>query len=328
MPIFEKYILIADILDCTFCEKSKAIYHCHECMDFYCEPCDKTAHSHKKRKHHIRAVLSLYDIPQAAVICTHAVVFFYHLRNLQRMCRNTIKRYFDTKTLCHFYFNPVYGDVSWRKPYCLRQEELLPFLTPDEAACRMQGLYRMRKAREKMRTEMVTQFQKIFDRTSGRFYFAFSGPSELIGRQSWYPPKILRLRGIYGTVPLIYTDDVAALVIQRKWRAVLLRQFLKTLVRVTYERQWDPVRGDWKYVNIDDATELIYKPLTLRGDLWDPNEIPEWTVHDVSACLCMHISAGLSLVCMLMPRLLRSGERLHPQTWLQAICRQHPSLQG
>jgi hypothetical protein len=250
-------------------------------MDFYCEPCDKTAHSHKKRKHHIRAVLSLYDIPQAATICTHAVVFFYHLRNLQRVCRDTIRRYFDPVTLCHFYYNPVYGDVSWRKPYCLRQEELFPFLTPDQAAARMQGLYRMRKARQNTMKEMKIQFQKIFDRSTGRFYFAYTGASPLVAKQSWYPPKVLKLRGIYGTVPLIFTQDVAALIIQRKWRAVLVRQFLKTICRTAYERQWDPVRGDWKYVNKDDQTELLYKPLVLRGDFWDPNEIPDWTVHDV-----------------------------------------------
>jgi len=197
------------------------------------------------------------------------------------MAREKIKRYFDTDTLCHYYYNTVYGTTSWRKPYCLRQEELFPFLDPESAACRMQGLYRMRKARHRTIGEILNQFQKIFDRRTGRFYFAYIGAGTLIRRQSWYPPLLLSRRGYFGTIPLVYTNDVAALVIQRKWRAVLIRQFLKAVVRDTYDRQWDPVRGQWKYVNLDDGSELHYKPLCLRGDHWDPKEIPEWSVYEV-----------------------------------------------
>lgn len=209
---------------------------------------------------------------------------------LQRLAREKIRRYFDPTTLCHYYYNTVDGTVSWRKPYCLRREELFPFLTPDEAAARMQGLHRMWKARQRVIHEILTQFSKIFDRSRARFYFAYLGKSTLIAKQSWYPPILLKKRGIHGLVPILFTPDVAALIIQRKWRAILIHEFIKIIFRKTYERQWDPIRGDWKYVHKDTNEEILDKPLCLRGDHYDPNEIPEWSVDEVTFLISIYIS--------------------------------------
>ena len=226
---------------------------------------------------------------------------------LQRLAREKIKRYFDPTTLCHYYFNTVDQSVSWRKPYCLRLEELFPFLTPDEAAARMQGLYRMWIARQRLIHQLLTQYSKIFDRGKARFYFAFVGKSTLVTKQSWYPPILLKKRGIYGMIPILFTPDVAALIIQRKWRAILIHEFLKIILRKTYERQWDPVRGEWKYVHKDTLEELLHKPLCLRGDHWDPNEIPEWTVEEVD-------SSSLSKIDYLV------GVHLCATSWVQSLC--------
>jgi hypothetical protein len=278
--IFSSYLSFL-ITDCTFCEKNRAVYHCPECSDFYCESCDATTHSHKKRKHHIRAKLSLYDIPTASRICHNAIVFFYHLRLLQTLARQKIRRYFDRVTLCHYYYNTCDQSVSWRKPYCLRLEELFPFLTPDEAVARMQGLYRMWLARQRLIKQLLTLYSKIFDRSRARFYYGFLGLSTLVPKQKWYPPILLKKRGIYGMIPILFTPDVAALIIQRKWRAILIHEFIKAALRKSYERQWDPIRGDWKYVHLETAEELLTKPLCLRGDHWDPNEIPNWSLEEV-----------------------------------------------
>jgi hypothetical protein len=61
----------------------------------------------------------------------------------------------------------------------------------------------------------------------------------------------------------------------------LIHEFIKAALRKSYERQWDPIRGDWKYVHLETFNEILYKPLCLRGDHWDPNEIPNWTVEEV-----------------------------------------------
>ena len=70
--------------------------------------------------------------------------------------------------------------------------------------------------------------------------------------------------------------------IQRKWRTIMMREFNKAILRVTYKREWDPVRNAWKYVNRDDGTEMHHKPLTLRNDLWDVNEVADWSIGHVS----------------------------------------------
>ena len=70
--------------------------------------------------------------------------------------------------------------------------------------------------------------------------------------------------------------------IQRKWRTILIREYIKSILRVTYKRDWDPVRNDWKYVNIETGIEMLHKPYTLRNDLWDKNEVSDWTIGHVS----------------------------------------------
>lgn len=208
--------------------------------------------------------------------------FLSHLKRLQRLARQKIKRQFDTLTLCHYYVNTVYNSVSWRKPYCLRNEELFPFLTKDQAAARMQVLYRMRKARHRMLEQLFIQFEKIFDRRTRRFYYAFIGKSKLIPNACWEPPMLLNIRGFYGTIRIVFTPDVAAIIIQRKFRIYLAKCFLKELCRVSYTRQWDPVKGDFMYVHNDTYEAIDHLPLVLHGDHWDPNEVPNWSVHEVT----------------------------------------------
>lgn len=176
---------------CTFCAKIPAVCHCPLCTDFYCEGCDITAHKTKKRKDHVRTRLSKLDLNAAARRVTRAVRRFGHLRLLQERCRKVIKRYFDKKTLNYYYFNSVYGTVSWRKPYCLRKLELAPYMQPEYAASKIQNLYYLWKAREKTRNELLLQYKKIFDRSKGKFYYAFNGNSKLLPKASWRKPRLL-----------------------------------------------------------------------------------------------------------------------------------------
>lgn len=69
----------------------------------------------------------------------------------------------------------------------------------------------------------------------------------------------------------------------------MMREFVKAILRVTYKREWDPVRSNWKYINRDDGREMLTKPYTLRNDLWDVNEVSDWTIGHVSTwvtCVC------------------------------------------
>ena len=61
----------------------------------------------------------------------------------------------------------------------------------------------------------------------------------------------------------IYTRDVACIIIQRKWRAILLRQFLRALCRAQHDEVWDPVKGRFNYYHRDSETLHQEKPKLL-----------------------------------------------------------------
>lgn len=162
-------------------------------------------------------------------------------------------------------------------------EELCPFIDPERAAILIQGLNKMKKARLKTNTLIVQKFHKIFDRTKGRFYYVFAGKSRLIARQSWQPPRLCSRRGYKNRIHSVYTDDVAAIVIQQKWRTFLMRKFLKTLTRASYIERWDPIQLRYKYTNLNTDETSDIKPILLGSEKFDPNDVSLWNVDRVSA---------------------------------------------
>eukprot|EP01038_Epipyxis_sp_PR26KG_P009811 gene9811-13202_t len=270
---------------CTFCGKLKAVLHCPECTDFYCASCDVTAHLTKKRKDHVRSKISKYSMDDAANVITRAIRYYIHMLLLRIKCRAKIIRFFDRVTLNYYYYNTVYDTVSWRKPYCLGREELFPYMKPEYAASKCQNLYYLWKARLASRTNILSQYSKIFDRRNGIFYYAYNGKSLLLPKQSWKKPKLLGKRSFPKDLVPIFTRDVAALIIQRKWRSILIRQFLCALVRATHDEVWDPVSGQFTYYHRDAEVLHKSKPKLLRSQPWDPNRVPDWSIERVSLFL-------------------------------------------
>ena len=209
-------------ISCHFCAKNTAHVHCPYCEEFYCLSCDNEIHSYGKRIHHQRTHLSKYDLQTAALVITRFIRFAMHLLDLQRRCRAVFKRYYDSKSMNHYYYNPIYQTTSWRKPYCLRRFELFPFLTSNQAVARMQGLYHSWRARGQAIDRIHSFYTKLFHRQFQQFYYTFEGPSSLIPRQSWKKPLILAKRGYPVDLIPLFTEDVAAIRIQRKWRTVLV----------------------------------------------------------------------------------------------------------
>ena len=266
---------------CTFCNKLAATLHCPECPDFFCKDCDITAHSHQKRKDHIRFKLSKLSLAQAGTLITHYVRLVQHLRRCMTLARKRIKRYFDKRTLNHYYFNTVYGMTTWRKPYCLRKEELFPFWDTEYAGSKIQNMYHLWQARFKSNAKLKEYYRKIFSRAHGKFYYAWHGPSKLLPSSSWIAPKLCGKRGFPKDIKPIFTNDAACVVIQRKWRAVCVRAMLCALCRAAYDQLWDPVMGRFTYFHRE--TEILYqdKPKLLRKQRWDPNFVPDWTKEEV-----------------------------------------------
>jgi hypothetical protein len=237
---------------CTFCGESPATFHCRECSDFYCSSCDEITHAVKKRRLHVRHKISKLTKDDASNLITYAVRFHGHLLTLQKKCRQVFKRYFDKASLNHYYYNPIYKTSSWRKPYCLRKEELFPFLTPNQAASLIQNLVFSYRARQQTISKIFLYYRRIFDRTVGKFYFAYRGKSKLIPPSSCIAPKLIGKRGYLIVIPILYTPDVAAMAIQRNWRRFLMRKYLMTLFRINLTPQWDPVKANFIYVMFDE----------------------------------------------------------------------------
>jgi hypothetical protein len=74
---------------------------------------------------------------------------------------------------------------------------------------------------------------------------------------------------------------VASIVIQRKWRATLVKAFLVALCRVTYKQVWDPVSGKHKYEHKHTKELSSEPPILLHGHPFDPNDIPNWKMERV-----------------------------------------------
>ena len=187
-------------MKCTLCTKELALLFCWECSldektkepkekaEFYCKGCNVTMHRTEKRKGHITTPLKKLSLKVAARLVTFAVRYHVGVLNLRKRARSYIRRFFDTKTLCHYYWNSKNGDTVWRKPYCLRKEELFPFLTTETACIRIQGMQRMRRCRLRVIALILKYYRKIFDRTSGRFYYTWAGKSTVVPRQKWERP--------------------------------------------------------------------------------------------------------------------------------------------
>lgn len=269
---------------CTFCTQKEAILHCMFCKDFYCKSCDKINHKPLKRKHHTRQKLSKLNLFQAANILIRTFRLNFYLKELQRRARKTFKRFYDRNTFQYYYYNIKYGTSSWRKPYCLRQQELFPLLDSIQAANYIQGLYRMWKAREITRQLILLNYEKIFDRHHSNFYYAYLGKSLLIPKSSWEKPRYCNRRSYMKDIPILYTLDVAALVIQRKWRAISLRELFRLLARNTYEQIFDPIKNCLTYYNKDLGIYLD-KLRIMRQQPWNPNDIEKWSMNQVQLFL-------------------------------------------
>jgi len=267
--------------NCTFCNKVTATLHCAECPDFFCAECDVTAHSTKKRATHVRQKLSKLDLKKAAGLCTRYVRLVQHLNMCKKRARAIYRRYFDLKTLCHYYYNAKWGYVTWRKPFCLRLEELCPFFTPDTGASKIQCLYHLWKSRIKVNERMKEYYIKVFSRDRGRFYYCWLGKSALLPKSSWKQPFLLGRRGYPYEIKPVFTKDAACVLIQRRWRTILVRRMMHALVRGAYDQIWDPVSGSFTYYHRE--TEILYKskPRLLGNQPWDPNFIPMWDTDDV-----------------------------------------------
>jgi hypothetical protein len=133
-------------------------------------------------------------------------------QNLLRLCRSVYERIYDTEQGMYYYHNTRTKETTWEKPLLLRgaesdvftprtrQKKLKSLMsamdgtssrkshqwTEEEAAIRLQGLYRAKKAREELGVRLVQRFKQAVDPGSGQVYYV----NLLTQEVSWDPPAL------------------------------------------------------------------------------------------------------------------------------------------
>ncbi|ETI49436.1 hypothetical protein L917_06430 [Phytophthora nicotianae] len=136
-------------------------------------------------------------------------------QNLLQMCRAVYERIYDPDQGMYYYHNTRTKETTWEKPLLLRGadsdvftprtrqkklESLMsatisrkPFQwTEEEAATRLQGLYRAKKAKQELGTRLMQRFKQAFDPSSGQAYYVDTLTQEV----SWDPPALARRAGV------------------------------------------------------------------------------------------------------------------------------------
>ena len=280
---------------CTFCQKKVniAVFYCRSCNDFLCVDCDQKLHGHIKRSHHKRTRLSKRDANQNGQMIIHFFRFLQCRDLLRKKVRESYGRYYDPMTKRHYYRNFQTNDIQWFKPLCLGLEELKPFLNPETAAIKLQGIFRRSLARVQIVQLIHEQYHKIYHLSSGRYCYYYNGisiqsinsnlthtvKSKLITKHvKWKKPQNLRH---HQDIPLLFTKHLAILRIQLFSRSVVTKRRMKTLIRSTFQRFIDPITGDYFYRNECNGVILNKKPLLLKKEPWNPDDIREWEVEKV-----------------------------------------------
>ncbi|KAL3668209.1 hypothetical protein V7S43_007070 [Phytophthora oleae] len=137
-------------------------------------------------------------------------------QNLLRLCRSVYERIYDPEQDMYYYYNTRTKKTTWEKPLLLRGAESDVFTprtrqkklqelvsavngtasrklrqwTEEEAATRLQGLYRAKKAKKELHARLAQRFKKAFDPSSCQVYYV----NILTQEVSWDPPA-LALRG-------------------------------------------------------------------------------------------------------------------------------------
>lgn len=140
---------------------------------------------------------------------------------------------------------------------------------PHSLARKMQGMYRMWKARKTVRRIIRSIYNKQYDAVRKSYYYI----NNINGGVTWTKPFLLGSDDVYQ-VPRKrakdLTRDEAAKMIQNMFKLWKVRQFIKTLIRATWKKTLDKTTGQWYYFNPRSGEVSWEKPRLLGNERMTP----------------------------------------------------------
>lgn len=233
-----------------------------------------SAFTPRKEDNWLLAKKSWEYTPEEAASVLQAI---YRARNGRRRMRALLRSMYskavDPKTGRVYYFHKIQKTVSWTKPLLLGSEGLTPreedakllmkraaFLTEDEAADMIVGMFRAWRARKFMKIIAATMYTKHIDKESGEPYWVNSKTGFVTwSRPAALGPEVVPISVRTRTPRLAHDMDVdeAAEIIQGMYRHFAARRLMRNIIR-----------GRWKKVETDTG-EHYYVDTVTNETTWE-----------------------------------------------------------
>ncbi|EQC42535.1 hypothetical protein SDRG_00267 [Saprolegnia diclina VS20] len=285
---------------CAFqivCKQAKATRKCYHCTKFdptktglYCDACFDARHPPVRMDHswsllddddeekqwlaHLARHKMAQDYKELELLLGHTTSF---LASSTQQTRNNnrdehVERAFkDMKAIDHN-IRELMHDVETQ----LRVRNL-----PQAIAVRkIQDMWKVRKARNRLKLMIQSIYAEMVDPSSGQVYYLNKRTHQV----RWDKPKALQSTSVPKRKRRLCEAD-AALYIQRAFRSMRARKAVRRLLRRVYVKLQDPATGIFYYYNKHTKTTSWTKPKLLGSEEYDAPRRRPLTPNEAAAMI-------------------------------------------